>query len=143
MPAADVIQPSASVASVGLGLRYIGKDHCYAFSGLFGAKNTVQTLFDFTTGSGYIVATLTLAAPINFSTGGIVSGYYRGFHLTFNSESIGLYKVDSQEEDMPSNTEVQILIPPFTVVVLTCIDSGTNAAYNGTVHLTGRVYGAE
>ena len=58
MPETDTIPVSASVASTGTGIRYIG-DHCYAFSGAVSASGSEQTLFDFTTGTGYIVATLT------------------------------------------------------------------------------------
>ena len=143
MTEADVIQPSASIASTGPGIRYIGKDHCYAFSGPFEAKTTEQTVLDFTTGSGYIVATLTMTAPIKFSAAQILDGYIRGYQLDFNGQTVGLYKVDSPAEDMPTMIEAQILIPPFTAVVLTCVDSGANAAYLGTANITGRIYGAE
>ena len=141
MTEADV-QPSASIASPGLGIRYIGKDHCYAYSGGFGASDSEQTVLDFTSGSGYIVATLTMTAPIKMATADIPNGVVRGYQLDFNSQTVGLYKVDSVNEDMPSNAEVSILIPPFTAIVLTCIDNVSNGAYLGTANITGRVYGA-
>ena len=143
MTEADVIQPSASIASTGLGLRYIGKEHCYAFSGTFGALNSEQTLLDFTTGSGYIVATLTMTGPIRMTTANIGSGLIRGYQLDFNSQTVGLYKVDPAQEDMPTVVEVHILIPPLTAVVLTCIDSADDSSFSGTANITGRVYGAE
>ena len=142
MTEADVIQPSASIASPGLGIRYIGKDHCYAFSGAVGASKTEQTVLDFTTGSGYIVATLTMTGPVYMEEDGVATGCIRGYQLDFNSQTVGLYKMDSQEEDTPTVVEVQILIPPFTAVVLTCIDNYNNALFVGTVNITGRVYGA-
>ena len=142
MTEADVIQPSASIASPGLGLRYIGKEHCYAFSGTFAAKTTDQTLLDFTTGSGYIIATLTMTAPFRMLAGSLVDGRIRGFQLDFNGQTVGMYKIDSQQEDMPSVVEAQILIPPFTAVVLTCLDDTAATTYLGTANLTGRVYGA-
>jgi len=138
MAEAEGIPPTASVASVGLGLRYIGKEHCYAYSGSFVAVNSEQTMLDFTTGGGYIVATLTLTCPINMAA--ITAGIHRGYQLDFNSQTVGLYKLQSTDEDMPSDTEVQILIPPFTVVVLTCIDSSSSNDYLGTANITGRVY---
>jgi len=138
----DVIPTSASIASTGLGIRYIGKDHCYALSGAVAASQSQQILFDFTTGSGYIVATLTLTAPIRFDTD-IVNGFMRGWQLNFNSQTVGLYKADTADEDMQAYVEAQILIPPFTAVVLTSFDSASTANYLGTANLTGRVYGAE
>jgi len=140
MPHTDVIPTSASTASTGLGIRYIGQ-HCYAFSGAFGAATSTQTMFDFTSGSGYIVATLTMTAPVKMADIGL--GYYRGWQLDFNSQTVGLYKAESSTEDMPTFIEVQILIPPFTAVVFTCIDGGDNPTALGTANITGRVYGAE
>ena len=137
----EPVQPEASVVQTGLGIRYIGKDHCYAFSGAFVAVNTAQTMFNFTTGSGYIVATLTLTCPINMAA--ITAGIHRGYQLDFNAQTVGLYKLQSTDEDMPSDTEVQILIPPFTAVVLTCIDSSSSNDYLGTANITGRVYGVK
>ena len=142
MTEADVIQPSASIASPGLGIRYIGKEHCYAFSGAVAALDSEQTVLEFDSQSGYIVATLTMTAPIRMTAADIVTGVIRGYQLNFNGQTVGLYKVDSIQEDMPTVIEAQILIPPFTAVVFTCIDSATNADYLGTANITGRVYGA-
>jgi len=137
------VTPEASVASTGLDIRYIGKDHCYAFSGTFAAKITDQTLFDFTSGSGYIVATLTLTAPFRMLAGSLVDGRIRGYQLDFNGQTVAMYKVDSQQEDMDAYVEAQILIPPFTAVILSCVDDSAAATYLGTANITGRVYGAE
>ena len=115
--------------------------HCYAFSGAVQSKTSTQTLLDFTSGSGYIVATLTMTAPVNMTIP--ANGFIRVFQLNFNSQTVGLYKLESDIEDMPTMTEAQILIPPFTAVVLTCVDSATSAAYYGTANITGRVYGAD
>jgi len=134
------VQPEASVVQIGLGIRYIGQ-HCYAFSGAFASSTSEQTLFNFTTGTGYIVATLTMTSPIRMAA--IVQGVTRGYQIDFNNQTVGLYKVQSLDEDMPSDTEAQILIPPFTAVILTCIDNTDDADYLGTANITGRVYGAE
>ena len=56
MPETDVIPTSASVASTGKGIRYIG-DHAYAYSGAVvtgGGGSADGTVLEFTTGSGYI-----------------------------------------------------------------------------------------
>jgi len=130
-------------AGTGLGLQYVGKDHCYAFSGGVAALNTLQTVFDFTSGNHYIVATLTMTAPVKMTTAGISGGRVRGYQLDFNSQTVELFKVDSDSQDMPTMIEAQILIPPSTAVVLTCVDSATEGSYFGTANITGRVYGAE
>ena len=134
------IQPSASVAATGLGIRYIG-NHCYSFSGAVSGLDSEQTLFDFTSGSGYIVATLTMTAPIKM--GDVTDGITRGWQLNFNGVTVGLYKTDTVQEDMPTEIEVQILIPPFTQVVLISRDNVSASTFLGTANITGRVYGAE
>ena len=56
MPETDTIPVSASIASTGKGIRYIG-DHAYAYSGAVALDNTTDenTYLEFTSGSGYIV----------------------------------------------------------------------------------------
>ena len=136
----EAVPSNASVASTGKGLRYIGKEHCYAFSGTIPARNTEQTVLDFTTGSGFIVATLTMTAPFKMTAASVPDGRIRGYQLDFNGQTVGQYKVDSQQEDMPTIIEAQILIPPFTAVVLTCIDNSEAVDYLGTANITGRIY---
>ena len=119
-------------------LEIIG-NHVYAFSGAVAASTSIQTLFQFTSPSSYVVATLTMTAPIAIS-GDIINGKIRGFQLSFNGQAVGLYKVESDAEDMPTMVEARILIPPFTAVTLTCIDSATSATYSGTANITGRIY---
>ena len=116
-------------------------NHVYAFSGAFVASTSAQTMFSFTSpGSGYIVATLTLTAPIDMAAANIGGGSIRGYQLDFNGQTVGLYKVESVSEDMPSDTETQILIPPFTAVILTCVDNDNAAGRFGTANITGRIY---
>ena len=57
MPETDTIPVSASVASTGKGIRYIG-DYAYAYSGTdaITAAAGETTKLEFTTGSGLIVA---------------------------------------------------------------------------------------
>ena len=54
MPETDTIPVSASIASTGTGIRYIG-DYAYAYSGIVQASGSDTTALDFTTGSGVIV----------------------------------------------------------------------------------------
>ena len=132
---------SNSFTGTAQALEIAGKRHVYAYSGTFAASESVQTLFNFTSpGSGYIVATLTVTAPIRMTAANITVGTTRGYQLDFNGQTVGLYKVESFNEDMPSDSQIQILIPPFTAVVLTCIDSDDDANMLGTANITGRIY---
>ena len=61
MPETDTIPVSASIASTGLGIRYIG-EHAYAYSGVNLLTNSETSYLDFTTGSGYIVGKIKISA---------------------------------------------------------------------------------
>jgi len=133
MPETDVIPTSASTASVGKGIRYIGK-HCYAISGSVSTTTAELTLLEFMSGSGYII------------------GYYSPFHggdttqnmqfkLYFND--LVITQVSTREAyDFIPGREVNILIPPLTLVKVTAkgLESGTT---DTQAIITGRVYGAE
>ena len=128
----DPVQPEASVAQTGLGIRYIG-EHAYALSGIerdagTGGANT--TLLNFTSGAGYIRGTLDFS---NTSSGG--QDVY--FQLLFNEiEVIDLKEGSASLVPFKFN----ILIPPKTQVVAQWGSAGT---FDGNCFLVGRVYGAE
>jgi hypothetical protein len=124
------------------GLSIIGS-RCYAFTGAVSASDSLQTLFDFNTGKGFIIATLTMTATIRMVSGDVGSGYVRGWQLDYNGQTVGLYKADSASagDNLPT-VETEILIPPLTNVVLTCVDSASTVNWKGTANITGRVYDA-
>ncbi len=130
-----------TVNHTGPDIHYIG-NRVYAFSGAVAQSTSEQTLLDFTSGSGYIVATLTMTAPIMMDNVHIGSGGVRGWQLDFNGQTVGLYKATANPENMPADMEVQILIPPFTAVTLVCIDTTDNANFLGTANITGEVFNA-
>ena len=57
MPETDTIPVSASIASTGKGIRYIG-NWAYALSGKVACDNTGATIIESITGSGFIIANL-------------------------------------------------------------------------------------
>ena len=134
MTEADVIQPSASVASTGKGIRYIG-DHCYALSGevtdaASGSADT--TCLDFTTGSGYIVAEIAYSSN---SASGAQDEY---IDISYNNQSIWKPRYTSSAEET-NDQPFKILIPPRTRFIFKWgITADTRQM---SVILTGRVYG--
>jgi len=138
MEEAEGIPPTASVASPGLGLRYIG-EHCYAYN-LLQQTTSADPHLDFTSGDGYIVADLVLCAAVKMtagSDGGIVV-----WELELNDQGIAMFKTDSVEEDMPSNFMTKILIPPFTHFVLNGASNYSTSGFFTSAQLIGRVYDA-
>jgi len=134
------VQPSASVAATGLGIRYIG-NYCYAYAGVFDATTSDVTVFDFTTGSGIIVGEVQFNAPFNPST--IITGKTGALTVNFNGIIVAALKASGDVETMPAMVTSQLIIPPQTEVLMTIISNGDDDSRKATITFTGRVYGAE
>jgi hypothetical protein len=135
MAEAEGIPPTASVASVGPGIRYIGKNHCYAYSGVItdtGSGSAAATALDFTTGGGYIRARVTILSD---ETGG--AGLYTKIEL--NGLNVFRLNIDSSSSaGVQFDNPFYMLIPPFTRFHLYV---GANATVDFTAMISGRVYG--
>ena len=134
------IQPSASVAATGLGIRYVGNNptHAYAYSGPVANINQsidpTTPCLDFTSGAGYIVGTLgwlwhsdassaDTKLSIKFNGNEILSCQYGG--------------AGDANDDQPFT----LIIPPLThVEVLWGLENADSFA---SFVFAGRVYGAE
>ena len=109
MPETDTIPVSASIASTGKGIRYIG-DHVYALSGAVtdsGSGSAATTLLNFISGTGYIRGVLDFS---NTNSG----GQDNFFQLLFN-EVIVIDMKEGSATLLPFKFD--ILIPPRTQVL--------------------------
>jgi len=138
MPHTDVIPTSASTASVGKGIRYIGS-RAYAYSGQFGASNTEFIMLDFTTGSGYIDGEFTLNAAVRIDL--VDVGSVCAFSIKFNGEVISKVKIDTNDKDMQSQGYQRVIIPPLTRVIVSANTNENTDNEKLTVTFGGRVYG--
>ena len=68
MPETDTIPVSASVASTGKGIRYIG-DYAYFYGGANSASTTAENHIDFTSGAGFIVGRVYVNGSIESGSG--------------------------------------------------------------------------
>jgi len=140
MPHEASVQPEASIASTGKGIRYIGQ-HCYAYAGSVVANNNTVTCLNFTTGSGYVVAEFSQA--LNYSNVG--NGKLIGFTIELNGTVIcdnleATQTFGTNENNQPST--FNFIIPPNTQVKTEATTDG--AADIPFYHsITGRVYGAK
>ena len=133
------VQPSASVAATGLGIRYIG-DHCLGFSGQIALANDSVDQFNFTSGSGY----MDMIYNFGFNYSAVADSKNIGFTISLNSIEIMEMITELKPgagRDLDVTTPFYFLIPPFTNVIIqgTTNDAGINVY--GV--LRGRVYGAE
>jgi len=132
----DAIPVSASIASVGKGIRYIGQ-HCYGYSGPLAIPNSNTNLLEFTTGSGYI------KAKVIFSSRDSTSDDYRAFISLNDQEVFGAFYINTALVSPYGTVPIRLIIPPNTEVKIYMINISTSAGYTWFASLTGRVYGAE
>ena len=140
MTEADVIQPSASIASTGKGIRYVG-NWAYALSGQLDDITSYTTGLAFTTGSGIIRGMFQFDSMTR--TSNIADGDTTVFKISLNHQVVSITKLEGAQEDMPPTVQVHLILPPFTVVEVQYRGSTNSADYPTFLRFTGRVYGAE
>ena len=126
-------------AGVGSSLNYIG-NHVYAYSGTFPSTDSATIMLNFTTGSQYIKGNMNLNSAIDFTAVNIDSGVASGFRIKLDGQVVALLKTESAAEDMPSNSILEMIIPPQSTVTVERIASGTNTSFLNTVSFVGEVY---
>ena len=135
----EAVPSNASVASTGLGLRYIGQ-HCYAYSGIIlSADGSKTCLGPFTSGSGYITGKYLLSGGLFISDVG--EGANIIYTLKLNDQIIWEIKITTNPEGSPTAYTPPLLIPPITKVEILVQASQANLECSAS--LTGRVYGAD
>ena len=131
------IQPGASVAATGLGIRYI-EDWAYALSGEVDTpgQHVDVTLLDFTSGSGLIFSKF-LFGVFSESNNNI------SFSVKFNGAVVMGYTVSGGISDAQSSNYLPLIIPPFTRVECIGRNHESGNAIPILCSIAGRVYGAE
>ena len=139
MPHTDTIPVSASIASTGKGIRYVG-NYAYAYSGAVALDNTTNenTYLEFTTGSGIIVGNF--QANNNDTGAGTDDMFYQ---IYFNDIVVMGYLAGGSKTYSDPDNLVPIIIPPLTNVKCTVQDTTQASTIKNTLSITGRVYGAE
>jgi len=134
------VQPSASTAATGLGLRTVG-DYAYALSGTHGSSDSEVSHLKFHLSNGIFVGRITCNGALKISDPNV--GRTSIFQVSFNGEVVALMKTDAVEEDQPSTVYNDIIIPPGTEVEVTVRSDAATADRLTSVIMTGRIYGAE
>ena len=134
MPETDTIPVSASIASTGLGIRYIG-DHVYAYSGVISVNDNETTLLSFNSGKGYIKAQV----QFNYISNANQDFTYK---IYFNNIVIQQYNVGNSVIYTSPDNFINIIIPPLSDVRLSAQNISDSTALNQIGSLIGRVYGA-
>jgi len=138
MPETDAIPVSASIASTGKGIRYVG-NWAYAISGGVDlVQDELTTIFDFTTDVGVLVGKLQSGRNVK------TSAEHEHF-VYFNDLLIWYSKMDnatSVSNQAPNSQPLLLIIPPLTRVTVK-MESKDGPTTDQTMIMTGRVYGAQ
>tara|TARA_Y100000296_G_scaffold52687_1_gene60285 strand:+ start:187 stop:621 length:435 start_codon:yes stop_codon:yes gene_type:complete len=125
-------------AGTGTSINYIG-DHAYAYASSAAASTSSDTRLSFTTGALYIVAKVTCNGSADPTGPG--NGNITVWSLTFDSQLVARMKTDSATSAIEPVTVVNdIIIPPYTTVILTSQSNGDSAGRLTTCSIVGRVY---
>ena len=142
MPETDTIPVSASIASTGKGIRYIG-NYAYAFSEPLDATLTQATLLDFDTQSGFIIASINYTGYMG-PDGTSASAGLRGIcSIYFNNIRVYQIMTDNDSGNMTQTYGPELIIPPATQVAVKTVSTSNTADYVAQCAITGRVYGEE
>tara|TARA_Y100000310_G_scaffold231650_1_gene234241 strand:- start:49 stop:462 length:414 start_codon:yes stop_codon:yes gene_type:complete len=127
-------------AGPGIGLQYIG-EHCYGYSGTINVTAETVTGLNFTTGSGYILGSF----YYQLDTTNLTAGQEVGYSVAMNGEQIAIAKggepAGSGLNTVSTPYELSVIIPPFSLVVVSLISTDPEAIPMG-ITFTGRAYSA-
>ena len=127
-----------AATGTGTGLNYVG-NHCFAFSGEFGASTSQQTMLKFTTSANnYIVATIQMNGFIDIAQ--IGGGALGAFIIKIDEQIVGNYKITGSDETAPYSVTTELLLPASSKVEIICVSTANDAAFDATATITGRVY---
>jgi len=126
-----------NTASVGKDIHVIG-NHAYAYSGLYAASNSDQTVLSFTSGNYYLHGWLQLNAPVDDDNPAAVS--LTACRVSFNGVGIFILVSGDGVHRSVRSIRQKIIIPPYTEVIAILDSEATAADQYGSVVITGRIY---
>jgi len=136
--ATEAVQPNASIAATGLGIRYIGK-FCYAYSLHVTITTAAQTMLEFTTGAGVIFSRFQFFGPMDFDDP--ANGHICAYEVTLNDQVVAVVKCDNAASEGNYQEKMPLVLPPFTRVKVRVDSNNVTTDYGTNVIMTGRVYG--
>jgi len=125
-----------NTASVGLNLNYIGS-HAYAYSGAVPVTNSEIDLLNFETGNSVLVGTWT--GHFNQATDAAVENNDYRFVLYLNGVQI-MAIVASDSSSQNRNNYRDLIIPPFTNVIVSCQNYEGSSTNNLGATITGKIF---
>jgi len=123
---ANTVNPSGT----GSGINYVG-NHAYAYSGNVSVDDAIKTLLQFNTQNNYVMANIQMEY-FDASSDNIK------FVVKINDEEVCVGIITSRTDNWYN--DLQVLIPPYSDVVVTGLNNSSSSARGVGVTLTGRNY---
>ena len=137
MPHTDTTPVSASIASTGQSIRYVG-DYAYAYSGPRAVNNSTVGVLEFQTGSGILLMQTQFYCEVELGD---------DYQLTMrlNDDEVFTFQVSTTGLNIGTNGQGPFyhIIPPFTKVSLEAKNVTDTSSHNWSATVIGRVYGAD
>jgi len=118
-------------------LEIIG-DHAYAFSGLFGTSNTEFDILKFTSGNYYTVGRFACNGAVRMDL--VDVGSITAYELKLNGTGVLRVKVDTNDKDSPGQAFMEVVIPPYTEVEMSCNCTENTDNEKISASYAGRIY---
>jgi len=116
----------------------IAQEFAYAYSGTFEASSASVDMLSFHTGKEIIKGEFTFNGQVRYISGS--AGGDSVFELQLNGLTVGIYKTDTANSDMPNQLFQRVILPPLTHVLVKCISGEDTATELLTTTFSGRVY---
>jgi len=130
------VSGGANPAGVGQLLNIIG-NFAYAYSGLWTASTTQQTVLNFDTGSYMFKGILQLNGPVDDDNPSQIS--IAAAELVLDGQAICLI-ANGAGDGGPFDVTQEIIVPPFSSVEVKVVSNGNETDRFGSVAMTGRIY---
>jgi len=134
MSETDTIPVSASVASTGQSIMYLG-NYAWCYTGGIGVINSATTVLETQTGSGLLVADVLL----NYIFVG--ANDQMEWQVYLNDVLMAGAKDSGPAVYTEFNNPIKLILPPFTKLKVTAKNASSATSRAMGVILTGRVYG--
>lgn len=122
-------------------IHYIGR-HIYAYSGTLTTTNTSKTGLLFRSDHKYIKGQFEFMGGVNYNAGNLNDGTIDAFRITLNDAVVGIIKIDMIQEDMPTKETFDIIIPPYSNVLVEVLGSANAVSELITITFTGEGFDA-
>ena len=128
-------------AGIGTSINYIG-NHAYATSGSFADTQAQVPMLKFNTGNSYILGKFVFfgSTHTDQSAGSIGAGNTNNFQILMDGQTVGVVKTETQQEDMPTEVVIPMLLPPNTNVEIKVVAAAAATDFSTQVTFVGRVY---